>query len=208
MKAHKWNEPESIELTEWIKQLSKRTKGLPPSATRPIAGKSLNQVLFDTTSLRHTAVHRVPTSVEGITGMLHAAHDFALALKDTARAALIKRIKEQLAASINILVQGQDLLQHKVSGQLEVTAKGRTELASLEKLCTTNGMGYERPQRTEAASAIRDVITDPQRDSSPRSSNHAVKNKSRVSAQATPENGTLRTGRVASLVRLFECRGS
>ena len=208
MKAHNWDEPESIELTEWIKQFSKCTKRLPPSATRPIAGKSLNQVLSATTTLRHTAVHRVPTNVEGIMGMLHAAHDFALALKDTARAALIKMIEEQLAASINILFQNQGLLQHKVSGQLEVTAKGRTELAKLEGLCTTNMSAYETAQRTEAASAIKDVITDPQLDASLRSSNHVVKNKSTVSEQATLEDGPLKTGRVASLVRLFERRGS
>ena len=208
MKAHNWDEPESIELTEWIKRFSKCTKDLPPTATRLIAGKSLKQVLFDTASLRHTAVHRVPTNVEGIMGMLHAAHDFSLALKDTARAVLIEMIEEQLAASINILVQGQGLLQHKVSGQLEVTPKGRSEMDKLERLCTTNGMGSETAQRTEAASAIKDVVTNPQRDRSLRSSNHAVKNKTTVSIQATPEARTLKTGRVASLVRLFERRGS
>ena len=209
MKTHNWDDPESVELTEWIKKFSKCTKDLPPSATRPIAGKSLNQVLFDTTSLRHTAVHRVPTNVEGIMGMLHAAHDFSLALKDTARAALIKTIEDQLAISINILFQSQGLLQHKISGQWEVPAKGRIELDKLEGLCTTtNGRGYGKVQRTEAASAIKDVITDSQRDSILRSLNHAVKNKSTVSVQASPEDRTLKTGRVASLVRLFERRGS
>ena len=208
MKAHNWDDPESIELTEWIKKFSKCTKDLPPSATRPIAGKSLNQVLFDTTSLRHTAVHRVPTNVEGIMSMLHAAHDFSLALKDTARAALIKTIEDQLATSTNILFQSQGLLQHEISDQREVSAKGGIELDKLEGLCTRSMRGHETAQRTEAGSAMKDAITDPQHDSSPRSSNHAGKNTSPVSEQATFENGTLKTGRVASLVQLFERRGS
>ena len=208
MKAHKWDDAESIELTEWIKKFSKCTKDLPPSATRPIAGKSLNQVLFDTTSLRHTAVHRVPTNVEGIMGMLHAAHDFSLALKDTARAALIKMIEDQLATSINVLFQSQGLLQYKISDQREVTAKGGTELNKLEGLCTRSVRGHEMIQRTEAASAIKDIITDSQHDASLRSWIHGGANESTVSEQATPENGTLKTGRVASLVRLFEHRGS
>ena len=208
MKAHHWDEPESIELTEWIKKFSTRTQNLPPSATRPIAGKSLNQVLVDTSRLRHTAVHRVPTSVEGIMGMLHAAHDFALALKDAIRAARIKTIEEQLAASINTFFQGQGLLHHKVPGRLEVTAKGKTELDKLERLWTTNVREHEGVQRTEAASAIKDIITNPQSDSTLRSLNHGSKNKSIVSVQSTPENGSLKTGRVASLVRLFERRGS
>ena len=208
MKAHNWDEPESIELTEWIKQFFKCTKDLPRSATRRIAGKSLNQVLSDTTTLRHTAVHRLPTNVEGIKSMLHAAHDFALALKDSARAALIKTIEDQLAASVNILFQDQGLLQQNVFGQLEVTAKGRTELDKLERLCTINVRGYGDVQRTEAASAIKDGITDPQHDSNLRSLNHGGKNESTASVQATPKDGTLKTGRVASLVRRFEYRGS
>ena len=208
MKANNWDEPESIELTEWIKYISKRTKGLPPSATRPIASKSLNQVLFNTTTLRHRAVHRNPTSVGGIMDMLHAAYDFALALKDTPRAALIKTIEEQLAASIDVLSQGQGLLQHTAFDELEVTAKGRTELDKLEQLCTINLGGYENVQRTETASAIKDAITRPQRDPDLRSLNHGGKRESTVSVQATPENRTLKTGRVASLVRHFERRGS
>ena len=208
MKVHKWDEPESIELTEWIKTFTKCTKDLPPSATRPIAGKTLNQVLSDTTRLRHTAVHRIPTTVKRIMGMLHAANDFALALKDTVRAALIKTIKEQLAASINTLFQSQALLQHKVSGQLKVAARGRTVLDKLEELCTPKAEGYGTAPWAEAASGIEDVNTDPQHDASLRSSNHAVRNKSTVSVQASPEDGTLKTGRVASLVRLFEHRGS
>lgn len=207
MKAHNWDEAESIELTEWIKIFSKCIKDLPPSATRPITGKSPNQVLFDTAPLRHTAVHRLQTDVEGVMGMLQAARDFSLALKDTARAALIRKIEEQLAAGINILFQGQGLLQRKVSGELEVTAKGRSELNKLEQLWAINLKGHKRVQRTETASAIKDVVTNPQNDSSLRSLNHRGRNKSTVFEQATPEDRNLKTGRVASLVRLFERRG-
>ena len=208
MKANKWDEPESIELTEWIKQFPKYTKGLPTSATRPIAGKSLNQVLSDTTTLRHRAVHRKPTSVRAIMEMLQAAYDFALALKDTPRAGLIRTIEEQLAASTDILSQGQGLLQHTAFDELEVTAKGKAELDKLEQLWTINLGGSENVQRTEAASALKNAITDPQHDSSLRSLDHGAKNKSTVFLQATPEDGTLKTGRVASLVRHFEHRGS
>lgn len=208
MKAHKWDEPEAIELTEWIKQFSKCTRGLPPSATRAIAGKSLDQVLSDTTTLRHTAVHRVPTSVGRIMDMLHAAYDFSLALKDTPRAVLIKTIEEQLAASIDILSQGQGLLQHTAFDELKVTAKGRTELDKLEKLWTINLRRSGNVQRTQERPGIKEAITYSHGDSNLRSSNHAIRNESTAPAQATPEAGTLKTGRVASLVRDFERRGS
>ena len=205
MKAKKWDEPESIELTEWIKQFPKYTKGLPTSATRKIAGKNLNQVLSNTTNLRHTAVHRTPTSIGGIIDMLHAACDFASTLKDTPRAVLIRTIADQLSASIEILSQGQGLLQRTAFDEFEVTAKGRIELDKLEKLWTINLRGSENVQQTGDEPGIKDAITDPQHN---RSRNHSVEKKSTVSAQAPLEDETLKTGRVASLVRHFERRGS
>ena len=66
MEARKWHEAESIELTEWTKRFSKYAKSLPPAAIKPIAGKSIAQVLFGTSALRHSAVHRLPTSAAGI----------------------------------------------------------------------------------------------------------------------------------------------
>lgn len=100
MKAQKWDEPESIELTQWIKIFSKHTKDLPTSATRSIAGKSLKQVLFDTSSLRHAAVHRLPTTAAEIVNMLRAAHSFTTALNDPIRAIEIEGIKVQLSLVI------------------------------------------------------------------------------------------------------------
>lgn len=84
MEAQKWHEAESIELTQWIKKVAKYTKFLPPSAIKPIAGKSIAQVLFGTSTLRHSAVHRLPTS---------AAITFAEALNDSKRAEKVAEIK-------------------------------------------------------------------------------------------------------------------
>ena len=100
MKAQKWDEPESIELTQWVKIFSKHTKDLPTSATQPIAGKSLKQVLFGTSNLRHAAVHRVPTTAAEIVNMLCAAHSFTTALNDPVRAIEIENIKVQLSLVI------------------------------------------------------------------------------------------------------------
>ena len=100
MKEHKWDEPESIELTQWIRIFSKHTKDLPTSATRSIAGKSLRGVLFGTSSLRHAAVHRVPTPAAELVNMLRAAHSFTTALNDPMRAIEIERIKVQLSLII------------------------------------------------------------------------------------------------------------
>ncbi len=105
MEARKWHEAESIELTEWTKRFSKYAKSLPPSAIKSIAGKSIAEVLFKISALRHLPVYRLLTSVAGILNMLHAANSFIEALNDSKRAENIVEIKTQLEASIEEIMQ-------------------------------------------------------------------------------------------------------
>lgn len=93
MNAQEWHEAESIELTKWTKTFLKYAESLPPSAIKPIAGKSIDEVLLETNALRHTAVHRLPTSAAGILNMLHAANSFAEALNDPQRAEKLVTIR-------------------------------------------------------------------------------------------------------------------
>lgn len=100
MEAQKWNVAESIELTEWTRRFSKYAKSLPPLAIELVPGKTIAEVLFGTSALRHSAVHRLPTSAAGILNMLSAAITFAEILKDSERAEKIAGIKVQLETSI------------------------------------------------------------------------------------------------------------
>jgi len=158
MEASKWDEAESIELTQWIKTSCKHIESLPSSATRPIADKSLNQVLFETSSLRHSAVHRIPTNVMDIMNMLQAAWSFAKTLDDTVRAAQIVEIKEQLATSVVDLVRRQKKLCSKLSDQLEDLARRRAEIDELERLGIEDMRRNNENLRIEAGSAIENVI--------------------------------------------------
>ncbi|KAL2037308.1 hypothetical protein N7G274_009997 [Stereocaulon virgatum] len=101
MEAQRWHEVESIELTQWVKIFCKRTENLPTSATRSVPGKSLKQVLNDTNSLRHAAVHRLPTTAAEIVSMLRAAHLFTTILNDPLRTSEIERIRIKASLAIS-----------------------------------------------------------------------------------------------------------
>ena len=163
MEAQGWDEAESIELNRWTTSFSKYAEKLPPSATRPISGKSLNQILFDTNSLRHSAVHRLPKSAPEILDMLHAACFFAEALNDTMRMARIEGIKEQLTMSIHGIVHHQSLLKRKLSGKLEDLAKKKAEIEELERLEMEDMLQNDKIKRIEAGAVIENVIADLQR---------------------------------------------
>ncbi len=158
MKAQKWEVGESIELTQWIKRFSKYKKSLPLSATRAIAGKGLKEVLFATSSLRHSAVHRLPTSAAGILKMLEEAITFTEALNDTRRANNICEIKSELAQTIEGIVQHQTLLERKLSDQLEDLARKREDIDELERLAIEDMLDNDKEHRKSAGSAVEDFL--------------------------------------------------
>ena len=172
MEARKWHEVESIELTEWTKRFLKYAKSLPPSAIKRISGKSIAQVLFGTSALRHSAVHRLPTSAAGILNMLHAAMTFAEALNDPKRAERVAEIKTQLEASIEEIVQHQNLLERKLKEQLEDIARRRAELDELERSSIKEMLATDKEQRTVVGSALESFLFVSQQISNPCPCNH------------------------------------
>lgn len=167
MEARKWHEAESIELTEWTKRFLKYAKSLPPSAIKPIAGKSIAEVLFGTSTLRHSAVHRLRTSAGGILNMLSAAITFAEALHDFKRAEKVADIKMQLKTSIEQIVQHQNLLECKLANQLEDIADRRAELDELERSSIEEMLATDKKQRTEVGSALESFLVGSQQASNP-----------------------------------------
>ena len=158
MEARKWEEAESLELTEWNKIVSKYAKSLPPSAIKPIPGKSIVEVLLGTSIIRHSAVHRLPTSAAGILNMLSAAITFAEALNDSKRAEKVAEIKAQLQDSIEEIVQHQNLLQRKLTDQLEDIARRRAELDELERSSIEEMLATDKEQRAEAGTAFESFL--------------------------------------------------
>ena len=166
MEAQKWKEAESIELTEWTKRFKKYAKSLPPSAIKPTPGKTIAQVLFGTSILRHSAVHRLPTSAAGILNILSAAITFAEALNDSKRAEKISGIKTRLHDSIQDIVQHQNLLERKLRDQFEDIARRRAELDELERSSIEETLATDKEQRTEVGSAIESFLIGSQQVSS------------------------------------------
>ncbi|KAL8992172.1 MAG: hypothetical protein Q9169_007310 [Polycauliona sp. 2 TL-2023] len=158
MKARRWEEAESIELTQWTKRFSRHAKSLPPSAFERIPGKSLDDVLFGTSSLRHSAVHRLPTSAVGICKMLSAALDFTGLLKDSQRAARVMEIRTQLLTSVEEISQHQNLLECKLTAQLEDIARQRAELDQLERSSVEAMLASDKQQRKDIGSIFESFL--------------------------------------------------
>lgn len=159
MRAQNWEEVESIELTQWIKRISKHKKSFPPLATKAIAGKGLQEVLFAVSNLRHSAVHRLPTSAAGILKLLDSAITFTEALNDTARKGRIDEIKLELAETIRGIIQHQTLLERKLSDQLIDLARRRAEIDELERLAVKDMLKNDKEHRNIAGLAVENFLS-------------------------------------------------
>ena len=172
MEARKWHDAESIELTEWTKRFSKHAESLSPSAIKPIPGKSIFEVLFGTSTLRHSAVHRLPTSAAGILNMLSAAITFVEALNDPKRAEKVTEIKTHLEASIEEIVQHQNLLERKLTDQCKDIAIRRAELNELERSSIEDMLATDKKQRAEVGFAFESFLVRSQQISNPCACSH------------------------------------
>jgi hypothetical protein len=127
-----WDYPESIELTEWLKILSKQRVQLSMNVT--LAAKiSMNHVFRLLCELRHTAVHRLRRTANGIEKLVENAQVFLEVLKDRPRSERVSLLRRRLRLCIEELERNKDLVEAKLLAQLKDLRNRRAELDRLEK---------------------------------------------------------------------------
>lgn len=127
-----WDCAESVELTMWSKTLARLIHKLPAHSTHDEAGTPLNEILFSTSVLRHSAVHRLPTSSQGVQRMMKSALRLAAVLGDNPKAASIERLASELDSHVKIMQSNKTFLENRLDDQLRQIQEQRAELDSRE----------------------------------------------------------------------------
>lgn len=99
--------------------------------------------------------------------MLSAAIEFAEALNDLKRAEKVAEIKARLESSIEEIVQHQNLLQRKLTDQLEDIARRRAELDNLEKSAVEEMLATDQQHRIDTGSTLEGFLAGFQQVSNP-----------------------------------------
>lgn len=128
-----WDCPEAIELNKWTHIMAKRLGKLPSQAFARDSNASLTQMLMSINKLRHSAVHRLPTTAKGISEMIGSATRFANALRDSTRGQQLDELHRELEGKIRALELNKNFLETKLEGELQDIAKQRRELDEKEK---------------------------------------------------------------------------
>ena len=120
----------AVELTKWTK-LFRNGKGTLTAQTISIdlASRESHKMLTAVTCLRHTAVHRLPTTARGISQLLGAAVKLARTLQDDLRAAQLDELRCEIDIQIEAMELNKNVLEDTVSAEIQ---RRREELERME----------------------------------------------------------------------------
>ena len=122
-----WDCAAAVELTKWTRVLAKYSSSLPAHAFN-VNGPSLNEVMFATSRIRHTAVHRLPTTARGVDGLIQSAMKMTEALQDPFRTAQLEELHGELESKIKSMELNKNVLEDGLTRQLQEINRQRAEL--------------------------------------------------------------------------------
>jgi hypothetical protein len=99
VEAAGWDCAEAVELTKWTRVILKHSERLPREAFA-VEGALLQDVLASVQRLRHTAVHRLRTTLSGVRKLIRDAVTFAEALRDSIWISQLRDLLRQVEAAI------------------------------------------------------------------------------------------------------------
>jgi hypothetical protein len=133
LEERKWECPAAVELTKWTKLFRKGKGKLTMQATTiDLSSREAHKMLTTVSHLRHTAVHRLPTTARGISQLLDAAVKLAQTLQDDPRAAQLDEIRRDINLQIQAMELNKSVLQDTVSAELQDIQRQREELDRME----------------------------------------------------------------------------
>lgn len=130
--AKKWDCAEAVEITKWTRMLAKYRAELPADGFCAGHGPLSESLIYSTDRLRHAAVHRLPTTAEGVQQMVLSAAKFATALNDTVRAARLHQMHRELENSRRDMEGNKEFLESRLDQEVKTMEQLRADLDKRE----------------------------------------------------------------------------
>lgn len=130
-----WDCPEAIELNTWTYAVVERLGKFPANCFEAFDNPKmpLDDVLISINKLRHSAVHRLPTTAKGISELIRSAVRFATVLRDTSCKEQLDELHNELEGKIRSLELNKNFLETELEHQMKDIARQRKELDEKEK---------------------------------------------------------------------------
>ena len=152
-----WDCAEAVELTKWTRIIVKRSDKLPADAF-VVSGSTLHDILLSTHRIRHTAVHRLPTTARGISELIGDAVKCTEVLRDSIRASQLEELHKEIDSKIRAMELNKNVLEDTVSKELEMIQRQREELERIEKGLVENMKKDDLENRSLIGSLLEDSV--------------------------------------------------
>lgn len=159
-----WDCPEAVELTKWTKFLTKNNDLLPKASLDLDKDTTIKQVLLSTHNLRHSAVHRLPTSARGINQMVISAARLAKTLRDPLRTAQLEELNHEVEGRIKDMELNKNFLEDKLDKELQDIRRKREELNVKEKELISSTLKEDQENKSLIGvlvqESLREILCD------------------------------------------------
>ncbi|KXH43077.1 hypothetical protein CSIM01_01831 [Colletotrichum simmondsii] len=159
LQSQGWDCPSAVELTKWTKVFNRASLNLPAHATAP-ANTPIKGVLFRTHQLRHTAVHRLPTTAREVSQHLRTALKVAETLQDVSRAAQLEDLMSEVDEKIKAMVLTKNVLENRTLFSLDDIRRLREELDRQEKQLIENMVSEDRDHKALIGRLLEAAVDD------------------------------------------------
>lgn len=152
-----WDCAAAAELTKWTRTLAKRSGKLPQSAFAS-SESPLNKILVSTDRLRHTAVHRLPTTARGVSELIECALRLAETLQDYQRAAQLEELHSEIDSNIKAMELNKNALEDEYAREMEEIRRQREELDKKEEGLNVNVLAGDSENKSLIGSLLEESV--------------------------------------------------
>jgi hypothetical protein len=132
IKSRGWECAAAVELTKWTRLLPKWASQLPDGALE-MGGSDLSELLATIPKIRHTAVHRLPTTARGIGTLVNCAMRFADVLQDPLRVSQLEDLHLDIQNKTKAMELNKNALEEGLIRELRAIQLQREELDRREE---------------------------------------------------------------------------
>lgn len=153
-----WECAEAVELTKWTKILQQSFERLPVEALDLDEGTSIADALLSNHRLRHSAVHRLPTTARSINDMIASALKLAKTLRDPLRAAQLEELQHEIERKIKDMELNKNFLEDRLDKDLREIQRQREELNRREKDLIATMLREDQENKSLIGTLLQDSL--------------------------------------------------
>ncbi|PLN86450.1 hypothetical protein BDW42DRAFT_190040 [Aspergillus taichungensis] len=155
-----WDCAMAVELTKWANLLPKWSSKLPEGSLQ-LGDAELLALLSVIRKIRHTAVHRLPTTARGIASFVASATKLVEALGDTPRLAQLEELHADIQEKIRIMDLTKNALEDQLSRDLRAIQLQREELDRQEEMLKLQTVRNDRENKALMGVLVEEYIEGP-----------------------------------------------